>query len=478
MSRANSSTSKTNPVARCAIYTRKSTSEGLDQDFNTLDAQRESAEAYIASQKGQGWECLPERYDDGGYTGGNVERPALKRLLADIEAGKVDVVVCYKVDRLTRSLTDFARLMEILDKHHASFVSVTQSFDTSNSMGRLTLNVLLSFAQFERELASERTRDKIAAARRKGKWAGGLPVLGYDIVLQPGGNTLAVNPEEADRVRRIFSMYLEHGRVMPVVVACRHMGWTTKSWTAKTGRLMGGKPLSKNLILRILKNPVYLGKVKHHDQIYEGEHEAIIDQETFDAVQARMEANREDHGSRVCNTNNALLKGLVQCAHCGCSMVHHAVSKPADPKAKSSAARARLYRYYVCSRAQKHGWSSCPGASLPADDLEQFVVSKIRAVVNQDEVMESIAKTTVERLTITIGALLADPDEAMGLAENFDALWKGMQRDERIDLIRMLIERVDWDPEEETLSVIFFEGVPLPDPAQDESMTPNEEAAA
>jgi site-specific DNA recombinase len=467
-----------NPVVRCAIYTRKSTSEGLDQSFNTLDAQRESAEAYIASQKGQGWECLPTRYDDGGFTGGNVERPALKRLLADIEAGKVDVVVCYKVDRLTRSLTDFARLMETLDKHHASFVSVTQSFDTSNSMGRLTLNVLLSFAQFERELCSERTRDKIAAARRKGKWAGGLPVLGYDVVHQPGGNTLAVNPEEADRVRTIFAMYLEHGRVMPVVVACRHLGWTTKSWTAKTGRLMGGKPLSKNLILRILKNPVYLGKVRHHSEIYEGEHEAIVEQEMFDAVQARMEANREDHGSRVCNKNNALLKGLVRCTHCECAMIHHAVSKASDPKAKSSSARARLYRYYVCSRAQKHGWSSCPGASLPAADLERFVVGKIRDVVNQGEVMDSIAKTTVERLTITIGALLADPDEAMGLAENFDALWKGMKREERIDLIRMLIERVDWDPEEETLSVIFYEGVPLPEPNREPTRTSQEEAAA
>jgi site-specific DNA recombinase len=467
-----------NPVVRCAIYTRKSTSEGLDQSFNTLDAQRESAEAYIASQKGQGWECLPTRYDDGGYTGGNVERPALKRLLEDIEAGKVDVVVCYKVDRLTRSLTDFARLMETLDKHHASFVSVTQSFDTSNSMGRLTLNVLLSFAQFERELCSERTRDKIAAARRKGKWAGGMPVLGYDVVQRPGGNTLAVNPEEADRVRQIFAMYLERGRVMPVVVACRHLGWTTKSWTAKTGRLMGGKPLSKNLILRILKNPVYLGKVRHHDQIYEGEHEAIIEQETFDQVQARLETNREDHGSRVCNTHNALLKGLVRCAHCDCAMIHHAVSKAADPKAKSSSARSRLYRYYVCSRAQKHGWSSCPGASLPADDLERFVVGKIRDVVNQGEVMDSIAKTTVERLTITIGALLADPDEAMGLAENFDALWKGMKREERIDLIRMLIERVDWDPEEETLSVIFYEGVPLPEPNREPTRTSQEEAAA
>jgi site-specific DNA recombinase len=196
------------------VYTRKSTDEGLDQDFNTLDAQRESGEAYIRSQAGEGWECLPEHYDDGGFTGGNMDRPALKRLLSDIEAGKVDCVVVYKVDRLSRSLMDFARMMETFDKHDVSFVSVTQQFNTATSMGRLVLNVLLSFAQFEREIIPERTRDKMAAARRKGKWMGGQPPLGY--TLDPGGAKLLVDQEEAARVRAIFQLYLEHRAMIPV----------------------------------------------------------------------------------------------------------------------------------------------------------------------------------------------------------------------------------------------------------------------
>ena len=220
----------TNPRMRCAIYTRKSTEEGLDQEYNTLDAQRDSGEAYIRSQAQEGWECLSDRYDDGGFTGGNMDRPALKRLMADIEAGKVDCVVVYKVDRLSRSLLDFARMMEVFEKHHVSFVSVTQQFNTSTSMGRLVLNVLLSFAQFEREMISERTRDKIAATRRKGKWSGGMPLLGYDV--DPRGSKLFVNEDEAARVRAIFELYLEHQSLMPVIqelVACLTQAGTAGS---------------------------------------------------------------------------------------------------------------------------------------------------------------------------------------------------------------------------------------------------------
>ena len=205
------------PELRCAIYTRKSTEEGLEQEFNSLDAQRESGEAYIAAQKHEGWVCLPDRYDDGGFTGGNMDRPALKRLLADIDAGKVDCIVVYKVDRLSRSLNDFSKIMDVLERHKVSFVSVTQQFNTNTSMGRLMLNVLLSFSQFEREIISERTRDKIAAARRKGKWAGGLPVLGYDLASTPQGSRVAVNEEEASQVRQIYELYLQHGSLIPTV---------------------------------------------------------------------------------------------------------------------------------------------------------------------------------------------------------------------------------------------------------------------
>jgi len=221
------------PQVRCAIYTRKSTEEGLEQEFNSLDAQREAGEAYIASQKAEGWVCLPERYDDGGFTGANIERPAVKRLLADIEAGRVDCVLVYKVDRLSRSLLDFARMMETFDRYKVSFVSVTQHFNTTQSMGRLTLNILLSFAQFEREIISERTRDKIAAARRKGKWSGGKPMLGYDLEGGPGASKLVVNEAEAEQVRTIYALYLEKQSLIQLARELAKRGWTTKQWTTR-----------------------------------------------------------------------------------------------------------------------------------------------------------------------------------------------------------------------------------------------------
>jgi len=221
-------------AVRCGIYTRKSSEEGLEQEFNSLDAQRESGEAYIQSQASEGWVCLPEPYDDGGFTGGNMDRPALQRLLRDMQAGKIDCVIVYKVDRLSRSLLDFAKMMETFDKHQVSFVSVTQQFHTATSMGRLMLNVLLSFAQFEREIISERTRDKIAAARRKGKWSGGHPILGYDV--DPRGSKLTVNQVEAERVRDIFALYLQHRGLIPVVRELERQGWLTKHWVTRSRR--------------------------------------------------------------------------------------------------------------------------------------------------------------------------------------------------------------------------------------------------
>jgi len=264
-------------TVRCAIYTRKSTDEGLDRDFNSIDAQRESAEAYIASQKNEGWVCLAHRYDDGGYTGGNMDRPALQRLLADIEAGKVDAIVVYKVDRLSRSLLDFARIIETLDRHNVSFVSVTQQFNTATSMGRLVLNVLLSFAQFEREIIAERTRDKMSAARRKGKWVGGMPILGYD--LAPEGGRLVVNEDEAQRVRAIFELYLEHQALIPTVQELARRGWVNKRWRTRQGRERGGQPFDKSSLLRLLSNFAYIGKVNYHGQIYDAEHDAIVPDE-------------------------------------------------------------------------------------------------------------------------------------------------------------------------------------------------------
>ena len=250
MNHPHKKTAATLPLVRCAIYTRKSTEEGLEQEFNSLDAQRESAEAFIRSQTHEGWNCLPDRYDDGGLTGGNMERPALQRLLADMGAGKIDLVCSYKVDRLSRSLLDFAKMMETFERHGVSFVSITQQFNSATSMGRLVLNVLLSFAQFEREIIAERTRDKMAATRRKGKWSGGTPVLGYD--LDPRGRRLHVKDEEATRVRAIFALYLEHQALLPVVQELARRGWVGKRWQTRHGRPRGGRPFDKTSLYRTL----------------------------------------------------------------------------------------------------------------------------------------------------------------------------------------------------------------------------------
>src|SRR5258705_7794023 len=278
-------------AVRCAVYMRKSTEEGLQQDFNTLDAQRESGEAFIASHKGEGWVCIPERYDDGGYTGANLDRPAMERLLADVEARKVDCIVVYKIDRLSRSLMDFARLMQTLEKYGVSLISVTQQFSTATSMGRLTLNMLLSFAQFEREIISERTRDKIAAARRKGKWSGGKPLLGYDCPSNPTGAKLMVNEDEARIVRKIFALYTKHEALIATVAELAKLGITNKTWRTKKGDVKGGSPFDKCSLFRLLTNKTYLGLVTYHDEVHQGEHSGLIDRALWDKVQAILKRN-------------------------------------------------------------------------------------------------------------------------------------------------------------------------------------------
>ena len=282
------------PTVRCAVYTRKSTEEGLDQEFNSLDAQREAAEAYIQSQAAQGWACLPQRYDDGGFTGGSIDRPALRRLLADLEAGQVDAVVVYKVDRLSRSLLDFAKMMETFEKHQVAFVSVTQQFNTATSMGRLVLNVLLSFAQFEREIIAERTRDKIAAARRKRKWSGGMPLLGYDV--DPRQSKLMVNPKEAFRVRAIFGLYLKHQALRRVVEELARRGWRNKRWLTRKGRRRGGRPFTKTSLYQLLTNVTYTGKLRYKQEVHPGEHAALVEEAVWQQVQAVLRRNGRGRG--------------------------------------------------------------------------------------------------------------------------------------------------------------------------------------
>ncbi|MBD3334313.1 MAG: recombinase family protein [Candidatus Eisenbacteria bacterium] len=372
-------TSKKPETVRCAVYTRKSTDEGLDNGFSSLDAQREAAEAYIASQKQEGWTCLPDLYDDGGFSGGTMDRPALKRLLADAEAGKVDCAVVYKVDRLSRSLLDFARIIEVLDQHGATFVSVTQQFATDTSIGRLTLNMLLSFAQFEREIIAERTRDKMSAARRKGKWVGGMPVLGYDV--DPAGGRLVVNEEEAARVRAIFDIYLEKESLLETVRELERRGWTTKRWTTKRGRKRGGATFEKGSLVRLVTNHVYTGQVCHRGTVYPGEHEAIVDEAVWRQTQKLLERNGTAGGRASRNKYGALLRGLLWCAPCETAM-RHSYTKKGE----------RQYRYYVCGRAQKEGWAACPTKSIPAGEIERFVVDRIRCIGTDPKVRDEVVR--------------------------------------------------------------------------------------
>jgi site-specific DNA recombinase len=343
---------------RCAIYTRKSSEEGLEQDFNSLDAQREACHAFILSQRHEGWAALSTQYDDGGFSGGSMSRPALERLLQDVKTGRIDVVVVYKVDRLTRSLTDFARIVEVFDAHGVSFVSVTQQFNTTSSMGRLTLNVLLSFAQFEREVTAERIRDKIAASKQKGLWMGGLPPLGYDV----RDKQLVVNDAEAEVVREVFRLYLEVGSVRRLKEALDRRGMVTKPRCQADGREMGGKRFSRGHLYALLSNPLYVGKVRHRGVHYAGRHEPIVDEATFAAVQARLAAQAPSRQAVRNEASPHLLTGMLFDESGDRLSPTHAVKQ------------GRRYRYYVSHRLIAARRKASDGWRLPADEIEQLVL--------------------------------------------------------------------------------------------------------
>jgi site-specific DNA recombinase len=346
---------------RCAVYTRKSTEEGLDMEFNSLDAQREACESYVASQKAEGWLLLPDHYDDGGFSGGTLERPALQRLLADIEARRVDVVVVYKIDRLSRSLMDFAKLVEVFDRNNVTFVSVTQAFNTTTSMGRLTLNILLSFAQFEREVIGERIRDKFAASRKKGMWMGGWAPLGYDIK----DRKLEINEAEAATVQALFQRFIRCGSMTKLVVALRVEGMTTK----------GGKPIDKGYIYRILNNRIYLGEAVHKGTAYPGEHQGIIDQSLWDRVHEILGESPRKRAMHTRAQTPALLKGLIF-GPTGVAM------SPAHTRRNG-----RLYRYYVSTDVLKRDSASCPIRRVPAAKIENAVIDQLRGMLRAPEII-------------------------------------------------------------------------------------------
>ncbi|MFT8247272.1 recombinase family protein [Roseomonas sp. BN140053] len=400
---------------RCAVYTRKSTEEGLEQAYNSLDAQRDSCEAYVASQRAEGWTLVPDRYDDGGVSGATLERPALKRLLADIERGLVDVVVVYKIDRLSRALMDFAKLVELFDAHRVTFVSVTQSFNTTTSMGRLTLNILLSFAQFEREVIGERIRDKFAASRARGIWMGGKVPLGYDA----RERKLVVNEAEAQTVRRVFEGFAE---VQSATTLARQL--RAEGLTGKSGRL-----LDKGDIYKLLQNRTYLGEATHKGQSFPGEHRGIVSHDLWDRVHAVLQTSPRARGNGHRNQSPALLRGLIYGAD------GHAMSPTHTRR------RGRLYRYYVSQGALKGteaGQEPDPALvrRISAAEIEAAVVQQVRALLCQPEVI----------VGTWAAARASDPDltegEVRDALGSLEPLWGELFPAEQARIIGLLVERV------------------------------------
>ena len=402
---------------RCAVYTRKSTEEGLDREFNTLDAQRDACTAYVASQRAEGWTLVQDHYDDGGFSGATLERPALRRLLADIEMGLVDVIVVYKIDRLSRALIDFSKLVEVFDAHGVTFVSVTQSFNTTTSMGRLTLNILLSFAQFEREVIGERIRDKFAASRARGLWMGGKVPLGYDV----RDRKLVINDFEAAVVRRVFESFVDLGSGTTLTQVLRAEGVTTKQ----------GRGINKGDIYKLLNNRTYVGEATHKGQVYAGEHKAIISRDLWDRVHAALQESPRARANKNRSQSPALLEGLI-------FGVDGRAMSPTHTRR-----RGRLYRYYVSQSVLKGTDGADAGIvrRVSAAEIEAGVVDQVRALLRQPEIVVGTwlaARADVPDLTEA---------ETRDALERLDPLWEELFPAEQARIVRLLVERVEVGPE-------------------------------
>ena len=396
---------------RCAIYTRKSSEEGLEQEFNSLDAQRDACRAYIASQRSEGWLELAEHYDDGGISGATLERPALKRLLADIEEDRVDVVVVYKIDRLSRALMDFAKLVEVFDRNNVTFVSVTQSFNTTTSMGRLTLNILLSFAQFEREVIGERIRDKFAASRKRGMWMGGVVPLGYEVQ----DRKLIINEPEAATVRMIFERFLTVGSATTLA----------RALSAERVRSRRGNPIDKGFLYKLLSNRIYIGEAVHKGTAYPGEHQPIISRDLWDKVHSILAAKPRTRASNTRAQTPALLKGLI--------------FGPGGRAMSPSHTRksARLYRYYVDQSVLKGGSDACAIRRVPAAEIEAAVVDQLRGMLRTPEIIVATWRSARPEME---GLTEAQVREAL---HQLDPLWDQLFPAEQARIVQLLVERVD-----------------------------------
>jgi len=396
---------------RCAVYTRKSSEEGLEQEFNSLHAQREACEAYIASQRSEGWVVLRDQYDDGGVSGGTLVRPGLKLLMQDIEDGLIDVVVVYKIDRLSRSLADFAKLVEVFDRTGVTFVSVTQQFNTTTSMGRLTLNILLSFAQFEREVTAERIRDKVAASRKKGIWMGGVPPYGYRVE----NRKLIIEEERAEHVRWIFARFVEIGSATELARQMDQRGLLTPN----------GNRMDKKYLYRLLNNRAYIGEAVHKGDSYPGEHKAILERDIWDKVHTILQESPRKRAANTRAETPALLKGLIYGPD-------GAAFSPTHTRK-----RGKLYRYYVSQTILKHGAGSCPIGRVPAAEIEAAVIDQVRAVFRQPEIIASTWETAKGHCRdITL-------DDTRTALQQFDPLWDELFPVEQARIIALAVERVE-----------------------------------
>ncbi len=496
------STTAPAPAVRVAVYTRQSVASDLE--FGSIEAQREAVEAYVQSQRSEGWVALPDRYDDHGFSGGNVDRPAFQRLVADIEAGKVDVLAAYKIDRVSRSLTDFTNFMATLERRGVGFVSTTQSFDTRTSMGRLTLNILASFSQFERETIAERTRDKIAATRKKGMWTGGRPILGFDV----RDGQLIVNATEAETVRTIFALYLEHGGLVATVAELDRRGIRNKTFVNKRGKQVRGGAFNKSTLRGLLTNVLYTGQVRCGNEVVEGRQEAIVTNAVFEQVARALREHRRT--TRGPGKWGSILGGILRCARCGSAMSHAA-----------NVRGNRTHRYYVCATLSKSGAAACPGSRAPAAEIEEVVLSRIRAIgtdpsvllatltaarqarqAKEPELLAEARRTTTDRTRLAternnlldaiqhggaasnvIAGRLAEVDEQIGrldarhaevtgelaamttdavdeaavrdALERFTPVWDELLPKERHRLLHLLIDEVRYDGQAGELEIVF-----------------------
>lgn len=412
---------------RCAIYTRKSNEEGLDKEFNTLEAQREAGENYIKSQMHQGWQIIPKRYDDGGFSGGNMKRPALKELMRDIENGFVDMIVVYKIDRLTRSLIDFCKMIEVLDAQQCSFVSVTQNFNTADSMGRLMLNILLSFAQFEREISGERIRDKIAASRKKGMWTGGCVPLGYDVV----NKKLVINEAEADAIKVMFGLYLENPSEVFVSQELNQQGFLPKAGKHRFSAVK----FNPKIVTKAIQNPIYIGKIPHKNELYDGQHQAIVDVEIWEEVNRLKKSKERSYDKDVFEDVDNLLQGLLVCDCCQSSM-----------RVSYTKKNNRRYRYYASHNAIKNGYKDCQVGVIPAVELDALIVREIAPLFKSPDLLYMLAKRTKEK------DVACQTHEVIETMNRFDDLFNFLTFSQKKELLSKLIEKITVQKEQIIIS--------------------------